>query len=103
MIGPELFDAGKFPKAQFSSKKIEGNKIIGDLTLKGKTKEIALVYMLGNVAADPSGHSSVDLTAKGVISRKDFGILYNRKLDSGGVLIDDHVELDIAIRGVLQK
>src|SRR3989338_8024336 len=52
LLGTELFDAVKFPRAQFSSKKIEGSKVTGDITIKGKTKEVVLDCFLGETKTD---------------------------------------------------
>ena len=100
---PMIFDAKKFPKAQFTAKKIDEKKMIGDLTIKDKTKEVTLDYTIGGVTKDQWGHTKVALSAKGVISRKDFGIAYNRKLDDGQMLLGDQVELQIEMEGILQQ
>lgn len=97
--GPELFDAQHYPTAQFISKKIDAGKIIGDLSLKGKTKEVALEYTLKGVSKDQAGEGQVTLLAKGAINRKDFGVTYNRKLDSGKFLLGDEVTLEIEVIG----
>lgn len=107
MRGPDIFDAAKFPTAKFKTKKIEPNpnspgqgKLIGDLTLKGKTKEVVFDYGSNRVSRDSQNLPMITLLAKGTINRKDFDITYNRKLDSGEMLLGENVELTIEIRGV---
>ena len=75
--------------------------MIGNLTLKGKTKEVSFDYTLGPVGHGREG-VSVPLFARGTIDRKDFGITYNRKLD-GSMLLDDKVEIQIEFQAVLKK
>ena len=101
--GPDLLDTIDFPTARFVSKKIEADKIIGNLTLKGKTKEVALSYTLGTVSPSQGGKAKVALSANGVINRRDFGIQYNRKLDGGKMLLGDQVEIHMEAEGILQK
>ena len=95
----DLFEAARFPQARFTSKKIEGGKLIGDLTLKGKTKEVILDYTFKGLTKDQNGESQATLLAEGVINRKDFGITYNRKLDRGQYLLGDQVTIEIEVTG----
>ena len=101
--GADIFDTKKFPQARFSSKKFENGKLIGDLTIKGKTKPVTFDYTLGEVTKDQWGRTKIALSANGVINRKDFDITYNRTLDKGQLLLGDQVELQIEIEGVLRE
>ena len=101
--GPGIFDTAQFPEAHFVSKKIEGGKITGDLTIKGKTKPVVFTYTRGEVSQDQQKNTKVALSAKGTISRKDYGITYNRKLDGGKMLLGDEIELILEIKAILKK
>lgn len=98
--GPDLFDTKSFPNAQFSSKRIEGNKVIGDLTLKGKTKEVTFEYQLADVFQDKAGRTIAGLTLQGEINRKDFGIIYNRILEKNKPLMADQVKVEAEVAGL---
>ena len=71
-----------------------------DLTIRGVTKNVSLdVEYLGS-AKSPWGTSVASFSAHGTISRKDFGLAWNKVLESCGVLVGDEVELLLDIEGV---
>ncbi|MEK2644577.1 YceI family protein [Bdellovibrio sp. BCCA] len=97
---PDFFDVAKNPKMTFVTKKIVGTadnlKLVGDLTLKGKTKEVTLdVKYLGDVN-DPFGNHKVAFSATGKINRKDFGLTWSKAVEAGPV-VGDEVTLIIKI------
>ncbi len=103
--GPDFFDAAKFPTMTFKSKKASASgpgkmKIVGDLTLRGVTKEVTL-DVDGPTAAikDPWGNLKVGATATTKINRQDFGVSWSKTLDSGGLVVGNDVDivLDIEI------
>jgi len=95
LLAAELLDAKKYPTAKFVSKKIEGDKITGDLTIKGKTKPASFQYSLLPITGNQAR-----LSLHGAINRKDFGITYNRILEKGQMLLDDEVDLTLDLVGV---
>lgn len=97
----DLFDATKFPKITFKSTKIEKNKVYGDLTMKGITKAITLDLETSDVIIDPWGKQKTGFSLNGKIKRTDFGISWNKALETGGVAVSDEVKLSIDIEGVL--
>ncbi|MFS4460924.1 YceI family protein [Bdellovibrio sp. HCB2-146] len=97
---PDFFDAAKSPKLSFVTKKIVGSadnlKIIGDLTIKGKTKSVTLdVKYLGEVN-DPFGNHKIAFSATSKINRKDFGLNWSNMVEAGPV-VGDEVTLVIKI------
>lgn len=99
----DLFDVAKYPTITFALDKIEGDKAYGKLTIKGVTKPVVLAYDNGGVAKDPWGNQRVGLSLSGKINRNDFGISWNKALETGGVLVGDDVKIDVAIEGILKK
>jgi len=99
----DFFDVEKFLTITFTSKKVErvgeGRlKLVGDLTMHGVTKEIALdVEELTPAVKDPGGNLRVGAHATARINRKDFGLLWNRALEAGGVLVGDEVAITIDV------
>jgi polyisoprenoid-binding protein YceI len=73
-------------------------KVIGDLTIRGVTKEIA-VDVEGPTAEvkDPGGNFRRGATATAKINRQDFGIMWNRVLDTGGVVVGDEVNIYVEV------
>jgi polyisoprenoid-binding protein YceI len=86
----------------FKSTKVDvkGNKpntITGDLTINGVTKPVTLKVEQKGPTKDPWGNTRVGFEATTKINRKDFGITFNKALETGGVMVGDDV--DIAING----
>lgn len=97
----ELFGVEKFPKITFKSTKIEKNKVYGDLTMKGITKAVTLDLETSGVITDPWGKQRTGFSLNGKIKRTDFGISWNKALETGGVAVSDEVKLNIDIEGIL--
>jgi polyisoprenoid-binding protein YceI len=93
LLGPDLFDVAQFPTAHFVSQQVNGDTIQGDLTFHGKTKPVMLKV---TVLSEDAGAST--FVMEGTISRKEFGVTYNRKLDNGQFLLADEVELRAILR-----
>ena len=100
---PELFDATQFPKITFKSTKIEKNRVQGELTMKGVTKVVTLDLETSDVIKDPWGKQRTGFSLNGKIKRSDFGISWNKALETGGVAVSDEVKLNIDIEGILAK
>ncbi len=99
----DLFDAAQFPKITFKSTKIEKNKVQGELTIKGVTKVVSLDLETSDVIKDPWGKQRTGLSLNGKIKRSDFGITWNKALETGGVAVSDEVKLIVDMEGVLAK
>jgi polyisoprenoid-binding protein YceI len=95
----DFFNAEKFPTITFESKRVEkkGNEtvLIGDYSMHGVTKELALPVKVNGPVKDPWGNSRIGIQAKATISRKDYGISWNQTLETGGVALSDEVEIEI--------
>ncbi|MGZ6029047.1 MAG: YceI family protein [Myxococcaceae bacterium] len=95
----DFFDVEKFPTITFKSTKItkgEGNtlKAEGDLTIHGVTKPVVLKveYTPETPAA---GMTIRGLTATTKINRKDFGLVWNKSIEAGGVMVGDEVAITV--------
>lgn len=100
---PDFFDVAKYPTITFKSKKItkvgDGKfQMAGDLTIHGVTKEVVL-DLEGSPTPfkDPMGHVKLGGAATTRLNRKDFGILWNKSLDGGGVVVGEDVDVTIDI------
>ena len=96
----DFFDAEQFPKITFVGTRLEGDPngeftLVGDLTIKGTTREIALHGENEGRGKDPWGGERVGFSLKGKFSRGDFGITWNAALETGGVVVSDEVKLSI--------
>lgn len=105
---PDFFDVENFPTMHFVSKKVVGNvteefKLIGDLTIRGVTKEVTLDVTAEGRGKDPWGNERAGFSAKGKITRSEFGLTWNQMLEAGGVAVSDEVKLAIDAEVVRQK
>lgn len=97
----DFLDVAKFPTITFVSRKVQpvtaGRfKLIGDLTIRGVTREVALdVEGPTPEIKDQRGNVRIGASAATKINRKDFGVLWNRAMDSGGVVVGDEVAITI--------
>ena len=92
----DIFDAKQFPKITFKSTKVENDVVYGDLTIKGVTKNVKLNLENGGALGKKSGFS-----LSGKINRSEFGVTWNKVLETGGVAVSDEVKLNIDIQGNL--
>jgi polyisoprenoid-binding protein YceI len=99
----DFFDVENHPSIRFVSKRVEGSaqsglKLIGDLTMHGVTKEIALnVEGPAPAVADGRGGEKSGVSASAKINRSDFGLTWNRALEAGGVTVSDEVTLELEV------
>lgn len=104
---PDFFDVEKCPSITFKSTKISGvkgdkAKIHGDLTVHCVTKSVILDAELTGIENDLQGKRA-GITATTKLNRKDFGITWNKTLDSGGIVLGEEVEVILEIEGVVKK
>jgi polyisoprenoid-binding protein YceI len=103
----DFFDAEKFPTMTFKSRRIadvKGNdfKLVGDLTIRGVTREVVLDVASEGRAKDPWGGERSGFTATTKIKRGDFGLTWNQVLETGGVVVGDEVKISLDIQLVKQ-
>lgn len=96
----DFFDVEKFPEIAFKSESIKTTSkdkydVIGTLTIHGVSKRVTLpVSYLGQVK-DPWGGTRAGFEIMTTLNRKDYGIVWNKALDNGGVMLGDDVKVDI--------
>lgn len=97
---PDFFDVAKFPTISFKSTSVKAKSknsfdVTGNLTMHGVTKQITLPVEFLGFGKDPRGNEKAGFEIETTLNRKDFGILWNRNLDEGGVLLGDDVKVAI--------
>lgn len=99
----DFFDVAKHPTITFVSKRAEKAgmdrlKVIGDLTMHGVTREVTVdVEGPTQEVKDPLGNFRRGATATTKINRKDFGLTWNRVLETGGVVVGEDVDIFVEI------
>jgi polyisoprenoid-binding protein YceI len=97
---PDFFDVEKFPTMTFSSTSWskQGDKVMikGNLTLHGVTKEVTLAVDGPSAELkDQKGGARIGASATTTINRKDFGLTWNRAIETGGVVVGEEVTITI--------
>src|SRR5215218_5744620 len=106
----DFLDVENFPKLTFRSKRVEGTwkeagdrfKVIGDLTIRGTTREVTLDTTYEGGGKDPWGGERVSFSADTKIDRRDYGLVWNVGLEAGGVLVSHDIRIHIEAQAVKQ-
>jgi len=102
----DFFDVEKFPVMTFKSTgvKLTGageGTVEGDLTIRDVTRGVTFAVEGPTAPAkDPWGNSRVAVSATTKISRKEFGLVWNAALETGGVLVGDDVTITLDVQFV---
>jgi len=104
----DFFDVATHPKMTFVSTEVipkgEGKATLkGTLTLRGVSKPVDLDVDVLGFSPDTWGGYRGGFEARGTINRKEFGILWNQTLDTGGAMLGDEVEIMLNIEAVREK
>ena len=103
----DFFFVDKYPTITFVSSKVTSRgdaefAVDGTLTIRGVAKDITLpVSYLGD-AKDPWGQARIGFEAETTVNRKDFGLMWNAALETGGFLVGDEVKISVAIQAIAQ-
>ncbi len=104
---PDFFNAKKYPTMTYKMKSYtksgETYTAIGELTLLGVTKDITLVGSFNGVVTDGMGNTRAGFTGEGTLNRKDFGMIWTKLLDNGGVVVGDTVKLKLEMECIKEK
>jgi len=104
----EFLDTNKYPEITFISKQIKKTKgnnnyiCIGNLTMHGITKEIALPFQITGLIKGMKGESRLGANANIILNRKDFGLNWNKAMDNGGLVIGEQVKVSLEIEAIKQ-
>jgi polyisoprenoid-binding protein YceI len=103
----DFFDAGTFPTLTFRSRKVtdiarDGFTLVGDLTIHGVTREVALDVTTEGRSKDPWGGERAGYSATAKIKRSEFGLTWNQLLETGGLAVSDDVKITLDVQLVKQ-
>ncbi len=103
----DFFWADKYPTITFKSTKVVPGKdanhfqVLGDLTIRDVTKPVTLdaeFLGMGPVAiGGKSMGTQAGFHATTTVNRKDFGIVWNKALDQGGMMLADDVTITLDV------
>ncbi|MGD8321912.1 MAG: YceI family protein [Gemmatimonadota bacterium] len=107
----DFLNVEEHPHLTFMSTRVEGApseagdtfKVVGDLTIRGTTREVVLDAEFEGTGADPWGGTRAGFTAKTKIDRRDFGLTWNQALETGGVLVGQEVKIELQVQAVKEE
>ena len=99
---PDFLNAVEYPQLTFRSRRVERlgpntGRLIGDLTIRDVTREVALDVEYAGIAQSPWGTVSAGFSANTAISRKDWDLTWNQALETGGWLVGDMINIEIEL------
>jgi polyisoprenoid-binding protein YceI len=105
---PDFLDVEKYPTISFRSRRVQGSskspgdefQVIGDLTIHGTTREVALDAVYEGEGKDPWGGERVSFSATTKIDRRDFGLTWNQALETGGLLVGNDIKISLEVQAV---
>lgn len=106
LCSADFFDAERYPEIAFQAAGMQFNgddrhfTLAGELTIKGITRPIVLDGELHGVVVDGGGSERVALALRGQLDRADYGLVWNRVLETGGVLVGDTVDLVLDVAAI---
>jgi polyisoprenoid-binding protein YceI len=105
---PDFFDVERYPEIGFNSTRIDyvddrRLRIVGDLTMRGVTREIELDAKLNGTSRDTGDDERIEIELHGALNRRDFGLSWNQVLDTGGALLGERVKLVLKISAVKRR
>jgi polyisoprenoid-binding protein YceI len=101
LVSPDFLDAAQFATLTFTSTSIavsgDSIKVTGDLTVHGVTKPVTIDYEFTGISQDPWGNTKIGFEGHAKINRKDFGLVWNAALETGGVLVGEDIKLELDV------
>ena len=103
----DFLDTATYPELTFRSTrvaKVEGTDfwLVGDLTIRGVTREVELEVTFEGVAKSPWGQEVIGFSATTELDREEFGMTWNAALETGGVLVGRKLKVEIEAEAVRQ-
>lgn len=104
----DFFDVEQYPTITFESTSVEplgGSRfrMTGDLTMHGQTHPVTLEGEYGGSAVAPDGTRKIALSAEGQIDRTQWGLTWNRALETGGLVVGEDVTLMLGVEADQQE
>ena len=106
----DFLDVENHPTITFRSKRVEGAmknegdrfKVVGDLTIRGKAMEVTLDSVYLGTGKDPWGNFKGGAEATARLDRRDWGLMWNQALETGGILVANEVRIEVQVQAAKQ-
>jgi polyisoprenoid-binding protein YceI len=106
--GEGFFEVEKYPTITFKSTKVapkgkDAFDVTGEFTMHGVTKTLTLPVKAVGPITDPRGNTKYGFETEATLNRKDYGLVWNEVLDSGGLVVSDEVKISIQVEAAKPK
>lgn len=106
--GDDFFNAEKYPKMTFTSKKFnkvndKNYELWGDLTIRDITKEVKLDVVMNGIITDPWGNTRAGFKLSGELNRFDYGLKWNNLMEAGGLIVGETITITANIELIKQS
>jgi polyisoprenoid-binding protein YceI len=104
----DFFFVEKYPTITFASTRVtktsaDQYSVTGTLTIRGVSREVTLPVTSLGTAKDPWGNVKAGFETELTINRKDYGLVWNAALETGGFLVGDEVKVSLSIQAVVAQ
>ncbi|MFG2682025.1 YceI family protein [Streptomyces sp. NPDC048392] len=105
LVGKDFFDVRRYPEMTFRSTSTvhesdESFRMTGDLTIRGTTRPVELQLDYLGAVVDPFGFERAGFDGTTTIDRRDWGLVYNQRLEAGGSMVSEKVRLQFDISAI---
>jgi polyisoprenoid-binding protein YceI len=104
----DFLDVENHPAITFRSTRVEGAyaqpgdsfRVVGDLTIRGTTREVTLDVTFEGTGRDPWGGERASFSAETRLDRREFDLTWNQALETGGILVGNQLKLSLEVQAV---
>jgi polyisoprenoid-binding protein YceI len=100
----DFFSVETHPHISFRSTsiKVDGDEIVtaGDLNVAGTTHPVEVTWEFNGLSKDPFGNTRSGWDGTATLNRKDWGLVWNAALETGGFLVSDKIKLVLEVAAV---
>ncbi|MCW2711597.1 MAG: hypothetical protein JWP24_1791 [Marmoricola sp.] len=101
----DFFDVEQYPEIDYVVTGVTRTdattwRLSGDLTIKGVSKPVSVDFESTGSARDPFGNLRVGFEGSTTINRKDWGLVWNAALETGGVLVSEKIKLEFDVSAI---
>jgi polyisoprenoid-binding protein YceI len=101
-----FFDVAKYPEITFQTTRVEkrgdGYVLMGPLTIHGVTRDVEVPFVVSGKLVDTRGKERIGFEATLQLDRRDFGLTWDKRMDSGGLVVSDTVEIELVVEAIKQ-
>lgn len=102
-----FFETDRFPQITFVSKRVEhageSYELVGDLTMRDVTKEVRIPFTLAGPVETGNGQKRIGIEGRLDVNRFDWGLMWDRKIETGGLVVAEDVRLELNIEAATPR